>query len=90
MINSDDLKYFIELAKTQHVTRASERLGISQPALSHCINRLETEMGCDLFIRSKKGVTLNANGQRLFQSSPCAGLAAALCPDCVRRSCDPE
>ena len=69
MINSDDLKYFIELAKTQHVTRASERLGISQPALSHCINRLETEMGCDLFIRSKKGVTLNANGQRLFQSS---------------------
>lgn len=66
MINSDDLKYFIEIAKTQHVTRASERLGVSQPALSHCINRLETEMGCELFIRSKKGITLNSSGKKLF------------------------
>lgn len=69
MINPDDLRYFIELAKTQHVTRASERLGISQPALSHCINRLEEEMGCELFIRSKKGITLNSNGKKLFQAS---------------------
>ena len=69
MINPDDLKYFIELAKTQHVTRASERLGISQPALSHCINRLEDEMGCELFIRSKKGITLNSSGKKLFQAS---------------------
>lgn len=69
MINSDDLKYFIELAKTQHVTRAAQRLGISQPALSHCLNRLEDEMGCELFIRSKKGVLLNTSGQKLFQAS---------------------
>lgn len=69
MINADDLRYFIELAKTLHVTRASERLGVSQPALSHCINRLETEKGRELFIRSKKGVTLNASGLKLYQAS---------------------
>jgi LysR family transcriptional regulator, cell division regulator len=69
MVKADDLKYFIELAKTLHVTRAAERLGISQPALSHCITRLETEMGCQLFNRSKKGVTLNSSGKKLFKAS---------------------
>lgn len=69
MINQNDLKYFIELAKSQHVSRAAERLGVSQPALSHCMKRMEQETGLSLFLRSKKGVKLTAAGQRLFESS---------------------
>lgn len=69
MINQTDLKYFLELSNTLHLTRASERLGITQPALSHCVKRLESELACQLFLRSKKGVQLTQAGIRLKQSA---------------------
>lgn len=69
MINQTDLKYFMELAKTLNVSRAAERLGISQPTLSHCLKRIETEAKVPLFTRSKKGVSLTAAGQRLFEQA---------------------
>ncbi len=69
MINQSDIKYFIELTKTQHLTRASERLGITQPALSHCIKRIENELKTTLFIRSKKGMTLTIAGHLFLNSS---------------------
>src|SRR3989344_5470628 len=65
MINQTDLKYFVEVAKSLHLTRAAERLGVTQPALSHCLKRLEAETKTVLFIRSKKGVSLTRSGQRL-------------------------
>lgn len=69
MINQTDLKYFIELSQTLHLTRAAERLGITQPALSHCLKRIENELDCELFIRSKKGVQLTAAGIKLQSSA---------------------
>ncbi|MGZ3691552.1 MAG: LysR family transcriptional regulator [Pseudobdellovibrio sp.] len=69
MINSIELKYFIEIANTQHVSRAAERLGVTQPTLSHSIKRLEESIGADLFIRSKKGVTLTPAGKRLYSQA---------------------
>ncbi len=69
MINQTDLKYFLEVAKTLHLTRASERLGISQPALSHCLKRIEAETEVSLFVRSKKGVTLTKAGERLAEGA---------------------
>lgn len=69
MINQIDLKYFLELSQTLHLTRASERLGITQPALSHCLKRLEADLNCQLFLRSKKGVQLTSAGTKLKQSA---------------------
>ncbi len=69
MINSVELKYFIEIANTQHVSRAAERLGVTQPTLSHSIKRLEESLGTSLFLRSKKGVTLTPAGKRLYQEA---------------------
>ncbi len=69
MINQSDLRYFVEVAKTQHVSRAAERLGVTQPALSYCLKRLEAETGSALFIRSKQGVTLTSAGEKLFSQS---------------------
>ena len=65
MINQTDLKYFLELSKTLHVSRSAERLGVTQPTLSHCLKRIEAEAKTQLFIRSKKGLTLTHAGQRL-------------------------
>ncbi|OGQ16944.1 MAG: hypothetical protein A3B70_01540 [Deltaproteobacteria bacterium RIFCSPHIGHO2_02_FULL_40_11] len=61
-----DLKYFIEVSKTLNLTRASERLGITQPSLTLAIQRLEHAVGAPLLIRSKKGVVLTQAGQILF------------------------
>ncbi|MES3037027.1 MAG: LysR family transcriptional regulator [Bdellovibrionota bacterium] len=69
MINQTDLRYFLELAQTLHLTRAAERIGITQPALSHCLKRIETDLNTQLFIRSKKGVELTSAGIKLKQSA---------------------
>ena len=59
----DDLKYFLTISKTLNVTRASEIIGISQPALSYSIKRLETELGGKLLIRLKNGIQLTKLGE---------------------------
>ena len=43
-MNLSHLRYFAELAHTQHYTRAAERLYITQPSLSHAIGQLEEEL----------------------------------------------
>lgn len=67
MIDQSDLTYFVEIARAQNVSRAAERLGLSQPALSHCMKRLENALDCELFLRSKKGITLTSSGERLLE-----------------------
>ena len=69
MFNPSDITYFIEVASTSNVSRAAERLGITQPALSHSLNRMENQLGVDLFIRSKKGVRLTKAGERFLQEA---------------------
>lgn len=69
MASPNDLIYFIELSNTLNFSRASERIGISQPSLSTAIKRLEKTIGTELFIRSKNGVTLTQAGKRLLSHS---------------------
>ncbi len=64
-----DLQYFIELAQTLNFSRASERIGISQPSLSVAIKRLEFSIGAELFIRSKHKVLLTPAGKNLLTHS---------------------
>lgn len=64
-----DLEYFTEIAATKNISRAAERLGISQPTLSMAIQRLETNIGAKLLIRSKTGVQLTRAGKRLAVNS---------------------
>lgn len=59
----DDIKYFVIVTETLNITRASEIIGISQPALSYAVKRLETEIGGDLLIRLKNGIQLTKLGE---------------------------
>lgn len=59
----DDIKYFITVSETLNITRASEIIGRSQPALSYAIKRLETELGGKLLIRLKNGIQLTKLGE---------------------------
>lgn len=61
-----DLQYFLEVGHTLNISRASERLGISQPSLSLAIQRLEQVVGVPLLLRNKSGVRLTRSGLKLF------------------------
>ncbi|KTD69255.1 MULTISPECIES: LysR family transcriptional regulator [Legionella] len=65
----DDIKYFIAASDTLNITRASEIIGISQPALSYSIKRLENKLGGALFIRLKNGIQLTKLGEEFKQRS---------------------
>ncbi len=61
-----NLKSFLKIAETGSISRAAESLGIAQPSLSQQLLRLEDELGCSLFRRTPRGVTLTEPG-RVFQ-----------------------
>lgn len=65
--SSSDLSYFLEVAATGNISRAAERLGISQPSLSMAIMRLEDSLGTPLLVRNNTGVSLTKVGHR-FQA----------------------
>jgi DNA-binding transcriptional LysR family regulator len=65
-MDARDLRYFIAVAETGHLHRAAERVGRSQPALSKCIRRLETEIGARLFEPLGRGLTLTQLGLTLL------------------------
>ena len=60
------LRSFVTVAKTGHLTRAAAQLATSQPALSSQIKALEEEFNLSLFIRTTKGMLLTAAGQELL------------------------
>lgn len=59
------LKYFLEIAREENMTRASERLHISQPSLSKQMKELEIELGKKLFVRSNYSMHLTDEGMLL-------------------------
>lgn len=59
------LKYFRAVAEQEHVTRAAEKLFVSQSAVSRAVTQLEEELGVPLFYRQGRAVVLSPYG-RLF------------------------
>ena len=68
-MNIEYLKYFAELAKTQHYGQAANALNISQPGLSHAIKTLEEEYGVPLFQKQGRNVSLSQYGKELMKES---------------------
>ena len=60
-------RVFYVVAKHKHMTRASEELHISQPAISQSIKKLEEQLGGTLFLRSNKGMELTEEGKMFFE-----------------------
>lgn len=59
------LRYFLAVAREENMTKAAERLHISQPSLSKEMKKLEDELGHKLFIRTNKSTRLNDEGMLL-------------------------
>ncbi|WFB08550.1 LysR family transcriptional regulator [Streptomyces sp. LX-29] len=64
------LRYFAAVAEEGTLTRAAERLFVSQPALTKQIKQLETQLGVRLFTRSHLGMTLTEAGGALAERVP--------------------
>ena len=60
------LRTFAAVAQAGHLTRAAEKLFISQPAVSAHIKALEEELGVVLFTRGARGMSLTGQGQALL------------------------
>lgn len=65
MANLELYKIFVEVAKEKNITRASEKLNISQPAVTRHIKNLENELNIILFNRTK-GMELTEAGKKLY------------------------
>ncbi|MBQ6336610.1 MAG: LysR family transcriptional regulator [Ruminococcus sp.] len=59
------LRYFLAVAREENMTKAAQRLHISQPSLSKEMKKLEDELGHKLFIRTNKSTSLNDEGMLL-------------------------
>ncbi|MDR8414867.1 LysR family transcriptional regulator [Nonomuraea sp. 3-1Str] len=64
------LRYFAAVAEEGSLTRAAERLYVSQPALTRQIRQLETQLGVRLFARSRSGMELTEPGRTLAGRVP--------------------
>lgn len=67
-MNIQNLEYFIVMAEEHNLTRAAERLHVSQQALSNHLQRLEDELGCRLFER-RSGLELTYSGKCFLESA---------------------
>ena len=61
----EQLRQFLKVAETQNFTRAADEVGLSQPALSRSVARLEEELGQPVFERQTRKVVLTDAGQVL-------------------------
>lgn len=60
------LRYFLEVARQQHVRNSAETLHVSQPAVTNAIHRMESELGVQLFAQQGRSIRLTPYGKMLY------------------------
>lgn len=61
------IRYFVQIAELGSITRASQHLGIAQPALSRHVRSVEEELGTQLLVRLPRGVRLTSAGLQFLE-----------------------
>lgn len=67
MIDFELYRIFVAVAKEENITKASNKLNISQPAITKQIKNLENQLSMKLFERKSKGVALTEEGKKLYE-----------------------
>jgi len=63
------LEYVLALEKTRHFVRAAEMCGVTQPTLSAMIQKLEDELDCKIFDRSRQPIEVTEIGHSIIQQA---------------------
>lgn len=71
-ISYEYYKIFYYVGKYKSFSKAAKALNNSQPNITRTMNKLEFELDCKLFVRSKKGITLTEEGEKLFHHAEAA------------------
>lgn len=61
-----NLKAFLAISEHRNLTTAADQIGLTQPSLTKRLGNLENELGCRLFERHRRGMTLTAAGNSFF------------------------
>lgn len=79
VMNLEHYRVFCAVARCGSITGAAKQLFLAQPTVSYIISNLEEEVGCQLFLRTPKGVRLTPEGDFLLRrvSGPCEQLEGA-------------
>lgn len=67
MVDFELYRIFVAVADEENITRASEKLNISQPAITKQIKNLENQLSIKLFERKSKGVALTNEGKKIYE-----------------------
>ena len=65
-VSYDYYKIFYYVARYKSFSKAANILGSNQPNITRAVKILENQLGCTLFVRSNRGVTLTAEGEKLL------------------------
>lgn len=86
MVSYDYYRIFYFVAQHKSFTKAAELLDNNQPNITRCMNNLEHELNCRLFIRSNRGITLTPEGQKLYERVSIAYEQLSLGEDEIRKN----
>src|SRR3978361_2247699 len=67
MLDTDQLRSFLAIVDHGSFTRAAERVNKTQSAVSMHSRRLDEKLGCQLVLKSGRGVELSADGEKLIE-----------------------
>lgn len=73
--NLDVLQYFVKIAELKNITAAANELFVTQPTLSHQMQKIETRLGITLYNRLRTGIELTSDGEQFYKL--CKKLLAA-------------
>ena len=66
-MTSRELLYIKTIADEKSITRAAQKLYLTQPSLSHCVTNIEKQLGTRLFRRTSSGLMLTYAGERYYR-----------------------
>ncbi|MBP1670764.1 MAG: transcriptional regulator, LysR family [Bacteroidetes bacterium] len=68
-MNIQQLEYIVAVDRYRHFAKAAKSCGVSQPTLSMMIQKLEDELGLEIFDRSKSPVSTNQSGEMIVNQA---------------------
>lgn len=65
-MDEKDYRFLIDLYEAKNISKVAQMHFLSQPAMTKRIKRIEQELGCELLLRTKKGVLFTAFGEKII------------------------
>ncbi|MEM9635969.1 MAG: LysR family transcriptional regulator, partial [Pseudomonadota bacterium] len=89
-LNWNLLRTFFVIAEERSITKAATRLGLRQPSVSSSLQKLESQLGCQLVFRDSRSFELTLRGEKIYQECKEIFLSTERIHSLVRDATDEE